>query len=153
VFDATSNDESTPSCGGLLLQEENWAPALKEFLLPGAADPTVVPVGLPAGVALLRWQEEAKMYANIEAQTRGVDVQTLLDDPAFLDTQDARANTEWPASKVRSEWRRALDNLTERLEDAVRVAGEHGAFIKLSVSPTALEIKDFLLLPCVSFAN
>jgi hypothetical protein len=52
-----------------LLREEHWAPPIRRFLLPGAANPTIIQLRLEAGTAVLRLVEEVKMYANLEAET------------------------------------------------------------------------------------
>lgn len=54
-----------------LLREEHWAPPVRQFLLPGAGNPSTVRLTHEAGTALLRLVEEVKMYANLQAQQTG----------------------------------------------------------------------------------
>mmetsp|Transcript_17272 Transcript_17272/g.51057 ORF Transcript_17272/g.51057 Transcript_17272/m.51057 type:complete len:471 (+) Transcript_17272:220-1632(+) len=115
-----------------MLRGEFWAPPLRPFVLPGAADPSIVPLRQDEGSAVLRYVEEVKMYANLEAEKRRVLVEEVLDDAAFWDGQDDRIRKEWPASATRGPWLEALAKLEAAVNTAVIRHGAGGVFVKLS---------------------
>ena len=117
------------------LRFENWAPAIREHMLPGADGSRVVVLQEAAGAALLRWREEVKMYANLvctHTPNSELDAAALMVDASFLTLQDARIEHEWAASEQRGAWLRSLHQLRDELDDVVKGFGPTGVFLKLS---------------------
>lgn len=102
---------------------------------------STVPIEHCEAVALLRYVEEVKMYANIEQQRRESEAARkgtapLLDalqDPAFLDVRHEEMMGEWKASDgMRGQWLKGIESFIAKLE-TVLPEYPAGAFIKLSV--------------------
>ena len=107
---------------------------------------TSVPIAHEEAIALLRYVEEVKMYANIEQQRRdnsksndsGCNASeevtpSAFDDPAFLDARHEEMMKEWEASSgERARWFEALEGFLSKLEAALQEF-KGAAFIKLSV--------------------
>lgn len=135
-----SKEAGTPSYwsaenhnSGSSLRQEHWSAGLKHLMLGG--DGHVVKLSLDAGRAILRYREDAKMFAALRDEglkAASTSYLESLSDPSFWDSHWTDALNDWPTYPNKSKWLLSLLALTGELDEAIRLTNG-AAFIKLSV--------------------